>query len=181
MGLLTSLGLRRTGDFDPPTALDDILDSPLQFLLTHIYTLILVLRGALPRPPRPQGTLPVRIVCLSDTHDQTVRVPPGDLLIHAGDLTNAGRAVDIQRQLDWLAAQPHLHKVLICGNHDSWFDPAARRPDDTASGATLDFKGMHYLEHSSVALRFGGNGEKGRTLRVYGAPDIPRCGGDDFA
>ncbi len=127
---------------------------------------------------------PVRVVCLSDTHDQTVAVPAGDVLIHAGDLTNAGTAADIQRQLDWLASLPHTHKVVVCGNHDSWFDPASRRAED-GDAAPPDFRGMHYLEHSSVALRFGDDDgdekDGGRTLKIYGAPDIPQCGGSDFA
>lgn len=31
-----------------------------------------------------------RFVCISDTHNCTVKLPPGDVLIHAGDLTNQG-------------------------------------------------------------------------------------------
>jgi hypothetical protein len=31
-----------------------------------------------------------RIVCISDTHNSTVKLPKGDVLIHAGDLTNQG-------------------------------------------------------------------------------------------
>lgn len=41
----------------------------------------------------------VTVVCLSDTHDlQTqyrIRVPDGDILIHAGDLTNVRRFAGI--------------------------------------------------------------------------------------
>lgn len=31
-----------------------------------------------------------RIVCISDTHNCTVKLPAGHVLIHAGDLTNQG-------------------------------------------------------------------------------------------
>lgn len=31
-----------------------------------------------------------RFVCISDTHNCTVKLPHGDVLIHAGDLTNQG-------------------------------------------------------------------------------------------
>lgn len=31
-----------------------------------------------------------RIVCISDTHNCTVKLPKGDILIHAGDITNQG-------------------------------------------------------------------------------------------
>lgn len=119
----------------------------------------------------------MRIVCISDAHDLTVPLPPGDLLVHAGDLTGDGDAEDIQAQLDWLDAQPHRHQVAVAGNHDSWFDPAARKAADHDAGAGLDFKSVRYLERSAVALEFDG----GRTLNVYGAPDLPQCGGSSFA
>lgn len=36
-----------------------------------------------------------RIVCISDTHNCTVKLPPGDILIHAGDLTNKGSKSEV--------------------------------------------------------------------------------------
>ncbi|KAI8158627.1 putative rhamnogalacturonate lyase C [Colletotrichum sp. SAR 10_70] len=174
MTLLTALGLRRKNDWEPPTLLDSLLISPLHLLVTIIYSILLFLRGRPFRPPRDKPA--IRVVCLSDTHDQiNVRVPPGDLLIHAGDLTNAGTADDIQAQLDWLASFPHQHKILVCGNHDSFFDLSARRPEDR--GKTLDFKGIRYLVHDAVTLEFKG----GRRLKIYGSPDIPACGGPEMA
>ncbi|KZL70243.1 calcineurin-like phosphoesterase [Colletotrichum tofieldiae] len=174
MTLLTALGLRRKNDWEPPTLLDSLLISPLHFIVTVIYSITLFLRGRPFIPPRDKPA--IRIVCISDTHDHTnVAIPDGDLLIHAGDLTNAGTAADIQAQLDWLASQPHQHKVLVCGNHDSYFDPSARLPGDR--GKTLDFKGIRYLVRDAVTLEFKG----GRHLKIYGAPDIPACGGSEMA
>ena len=43
----------------------------------------------------------------------------------------------------------------------------------------IDWKGVHYLQHSSITLSFPHHG--GRQLSFYGAPQIPRCGGDEFA
>lgn len=174
MTLLTALGLRRKNDWEPLTLIDAILLSPLNLLVSIIYSIILFLRGRPFTPPRDKPA--IRIVCLSDTHDRTdVDIPPGDLLIHAGDLTNAGTVADIQAQLDWLAAQPHQHKILVCGNHDSFFDPSARLPEDR--GKSLDFKGIRYLIRDAVTLEFKG----GRHLKIYGAPDIPTCGGSEMA
>ena len=31
-----------------------------------------------------------RFVCISDTHNRNIALPKGDVLIHAGDLTNHG-------------------------------------------------------------------------------------------
>lgn len=40
---------------------------------------------------RPNGhTRRTRIVCVGDTHNRAVKLPEGDVLIHAGDLTNQG-------------------------------------------------------------------------------------------
>jgi predicted phosphohydrolase len=117
------------------------------------------------------------VVCISDTHDHIVSVPDGDLLIHAGDMTNSGTVDDIQKQLDWLDGLPHRHKVVICGNHDSWFDPASRTLEDKQSGRKPNLKSIHYLQDSSVTLDFEG----GRKLNIYGAGDLPVCGGSSNA
>jgi predicted MPP superfamily phosphohydrolase len=176
MGILAFLGLRRSSMWERPTALDVFLTSPLQWFVFRVFQLFLVLRGRPFQPPRDKPL--IRVVCLSDTHERQLGpVPDGDLLIHAGDLTDDGRVDSIQKQLDWLAALPHTHKVFIAGNHDSWFDPASRAKEDKESGATLDFKGMHYLENSAVALEF----KEGRRLNVYGSPAVPQCGGSSFS
>lgn len=39
---------------------------------------------------KSRTTRRTRIVCISDTHNCTVKLPPGDVLIHAGDITNQG-------------------------------------------------------------------------------------------
>lgn len=176
MGLRQQLGLRRTNQWERP-ALFDIATFPLHFLVTLVYHLVLLLRGRPFRPPK--GKRPIIVVCLSDTHDQIVSsVPDGDLLIHAGDLTTKGTAADIQKQIDWLDSLPHRHKIVIAGNHDSWFDVRSRQPEDKEHGAPrLDFKNLQYLQNNTVTLEF----HEGRKLNVYGAADLPACGGDGNA
>jgi hypothetical protein len=175
MGILTYLHLRRPNKWERPTILDSLIASPLAYLTTLLYHFFVFLRGRPFRPPPNKAR--IRIVTLSDTHDKTVSIPPGDLLVHAGDLTNDGTVDDIQKQLDWLSSQPHEHKVLVCGNHDSWFDPRARREVDVKSGRKLDFHGIQWLQNSSTELEF----RNGRRLNVYGAADIPECGPKEFA
>ncbi|XP_067946431.1 metallophosphoesterase MPPED2-like [Watersipora subatra] len=65
----------------------------------------------------------VRIVCISDTHSRTNRldVPAGDVLIHAGDFTFHGGMGEVQAFANFLATQPHKHKVVIAGNHELSF------------------------------------------------------------
>ncbi|TVY48820.1 putative rhamnogalacturonate lyase C [Lachnellula occidentalis] len=164
---------RRRSVFDPPTALDIILESPLRALINLIYHFLLLFRGAPFKPHRNKPT--IRVVCISDTHTNTLPVPNGDLLIHAGDLTNAGTVEQIQAQLDWLASLPHREKIVIAGNHDSYFDPKSRKAEDKRK--KLNFRSIHYLENKAITLKFKG----GRKLNFYGSPDIPQCGGSDFA
>jgi hypothetical protein len=107
-------------------------------------------------------------------------VPDGDLLIHAGDLTQAGTPQELQKQLDWLISLPHTHKVVIAGNHDTYLDPRSRKtlPASDVNNATLDWGNLHYLQHSTTTLTFPSH--RNRKVRVYGAPQIPACGGEEF-
>lgn len=164
---------RRKQIWDPPTLLDLILDSPLRALISFVYAILLSLRGPPFKPPRNKPK--VRVICISDTHTNTPHIPSGDVLIHAGDLTNAGTVEEIQAQINWLNSLPHREKIIIAGNHDSYFDPKSRKTED--KGKKLNFKGLHYLHNQSVTLKFKG----GRKLNFYGSPDIPQCGGSDFA
>ena len=129
-----------------------------------------------PTPTSTPQTRKTRIVCISDTHNQTPKLPKGDVLIHAGDLTNAGTAADIQKQLDWLRDQPHPVKIVVAGNHDSWFDKRSRGEDDLKRGTKLDLEGIDYLEGKKVIKEI-----KGRSISIFGAPDIPECGPKEFA
>lgn len=153
---------------------DYFISSPLTALLYPLHQCLLRLRGP-PRLPPPDAR-PIRVVCISDTHSlECADIPDGDLLIHAGDLTNDGSVRDIQAAVDWLRALPHPHKVVVCGNHDSYFDVRSRLPEDrdassftavsssTASLRSLDeldsptridWGDIHYLQHSSVTLSF---------------------------
>jgi len=162
--------------FDPPSLLEVILTSPPKFLLRTVHTILNTLRVA----PKP-GKQPIRVVCISDIHSKTKRIPHGDLLIVAGDLTDNGTPRDIQQQIDWLNELPHRYKVAIAGNHDYWLDPRSREhlvAADLAPGY-VDWKDIFYLQHSSVTLNFAAHGD--RKLKIYGAPQIPQCGPPHFA
>ncbi|PNS15733.1 hypothetical protein CAC42_4185 [Sphaceloma murrayae] len=162
--------------FEPQPLPSIILRSPLKFLARTCHYLITSAR-ANPKPGNP----PISIVCISDTHSKTKNIPHGDVLIHAGDLTNAGTPKDIQAQIDWLSSLPHRHKICIAGNHDTWLDPRSRMhlPDADLSPGKLDWRDVTYLQHSSISLYFPSHA--GRRLKVYGAPQIPACGGSEFA
>ncbi|VDM38398.1 unnamed protein product [Toxocara canis] len=68
----------------------------------------------------------VRFVCIADTHEKLGkimgRIPPGDVLIHAGDLTNFGDRHELIKFNDLIGCLPHKYKVVIAGNHDLGFE-----------------------------------------------------------
>ncbi len=66
----------------------------------------------------------INIVAISDTHSKhrALDVPPGEILVHAGDLTNMGSLEDVAEFNEWLGSLPHPHKIVIAGNHDFCFE-----------------------------------------------------------
>lgn len=65
----------------------------------------------------------MRIVALADTHGRhrQVRVPDGDILIFAGDITWNGSRKSLMDFADWANKLPHKYKIAIAGNHDFCF------------------------------------------------------------
>ena len=55
------------------------------------------------------------MVCISDTHDCTdnLKLPDGDILVHAGDFSDVGLEDDIHRFTEFLTQQHHKHKVTV--------------------------------------------------------------------
>ena len=64
-------------------------------------------------------TVKVRIVCISDTHNATpgegYTLPKGDILIHAGDLTNQGSYSELAKAVGWLEAADFAVKIVVAG------------------------------------------------------------------
>lgn len=91
----------------------------------------------------------MKLVLLSDTHGKhhKVKVPDGDVLVHAGDCLSDG--YDFRELKDfakWFHAQPHRHKILIAGNRDWLFEKQPHLAKEI-------FAGVHYLCDSGVLLK----------------------------
>lgn len=54
-----------------------------------------------------------RFVCISDTHSRTFPVPPGDVLLHSGDLTETGTCEEFKITIEWLYSLPHPIKMSV--------------------------------------------------------------------
>ncbi len=48
----------------------------------------------------------------------------GDLIIHAGDISNVGKEAGVIAFLDWFQNLNFKHKIFIAGNHDFYFERA---------------------------------------------------------
>jgi predicted phosphohydrolase len=99
----------------------------------------------------------MRIVCLSDTHNRQVKVPEGDVLVHAGDFSMMGRHGEIAEFNRWLGSLPHKHKIVVAGNHDWMFERDPRQARALLTHAV-------YLQDSEAAVE---------GLRIWGSPWQP--------
>lgn len=145
--------------------------------------------------PATQGTATsVKVVCISDTHNQRPELPPGDILIHAGDLTENGSFDELQAGLRWLSSQPHKYKIFVAGNHDVLLDESflakfpERRYGQSETKDDLDWGSVVYLQDSSTTLNFAGQQDndqqyseaKLRRVTIYGSPSTPQYGHSAF-
>jgi len=107
----------------------------------------------------------MRIVCLSDTHNQhrSLDVPPGDILIHAGDSTFQGTLSEVSGFLMWMDSLPHPHKILIAGNHDWLFEQGP----DLARMLLSEHPKLIYLQDSGCEVA---------GLKIWGSPWQPEFG-----
>ncbi|KAF2708950.1 Metallo-dependent phosphatase [Pleomassaria siparia CBS 279.74] len=127
-----------------------------------------------------------RIVCISDTHNQTPKLPKGDVLIHAGDLTNQGSYSELKKTVDWLNKTSFEAIIAIAGNHDitldedfyakhgaSWRWP---QPQDPTRCRKLleDSPRITYLENQAATVHL--RSEKGphTCFTVFGSPCTPK-------
>ncbi|KAI1377128.1 Metallo-dependent phosphatase [Hypoxylon crocopeplum] len=135
--------------------------------------------------PRTRRT---RFVCISDTHNCTVKLPNGDVLIHCGDLTNQGSFNELSKQVAWLERANFECKLVIAGNHDLTLDTeffeqygnyfhnnTPQNPID-CQNLLAQSKSLIYLQHSSKTVELTSPSGPRTTFSVFGSPYIPSCG-----
>jgi predicted phosphodiesterase len=61
-----------------------------------------------------------RFVCVSDTHNASpggaFKLPKGDVLIHAGDMTNQGSFPELQKTIKWIEEADFEAKIIVAGS-----------------------------------------------------------------
>lgn len=109
----------------------------------------------------------MKITFISDTHNKHNHLTSkgmgnilgsGDVLVHAGDITNMGKEHEIQNFLNWFAITDFKHKIFIAGNHDFGFEHGFK--------IDQEFKdmGVIYLQDSEVTID---------GVKFYGSPWQP--------
>lgn len=131
-----------------PSMLQRFLSSPLQALAQILYRL-----RSIKSRHQPQ---PIRVVCISDTHNLQPKIPDGDVLIHAGNLTQAGNLEELEETIKWLNSLPHTHKLVVGGEHDYLLQFRNRYP--------IDWGNIIYLQDEHRKTDF----PNGRSLHFYG-------------
>ncbi|KAK4892242.1 hypothetical protein LTR27_009251 [Elasticomyces elasticus] len=118
----------------------------------------------------------VRIVCISDTHNHApgegYTLPKGDILIHAGDLTNQGSLAEIKKTVEWIEKTEFAVKVVVAGWHVQPDEPEVCRDLLTQNTNFI------YLQHSCAVVDVP---NKHVSLRIFGSPYSPDRGRQNWA
>ena len=96
-----------------------------------------------------------------DTDDLTDMLPGGPILVHAGDVSGRGTEREIIQFLDWFSSLPYMHKILIAGNHDFFFEIA--KPEEIKE-LLAKYPGITYLNDSGVTIE---------GIKFWGSPITP--------
>lgn len=105
----------------------------------------------------------MKIICISDTHNQHSRIdiPEGDIIIHAGDFTEAGTRAETFNFLNWFSSLPHPYKILVSGNHDFYLEKFLTQKEEFIPN------NIHYLHDSGITIE---------NINFWGAPYTPGNG-----
>ncbi|KAF2432469.1 Metallo-dependent phosphatase, partial [Tothia fuscella] len=103
----------------------------------------------------------ISLVCISDTHNKKCLILDGDILLHAGDLTQYGFYDEIQVQL--------LDEDFVNRHPDRELDKIGKSRSD------IDWGDIIYLENTSVEVKC-----HCCVLKIYGSPMTPKCGSFAF-
>lgn len=111
----------------------------------------------------------MKIIAISDTHGKhaDLKLPEGDVLIHAGDFSKKGTLQEVANFAIWMGKQKFKRKILISGNHELGLDPNFSTNGNIRPILLNLFKenNIEYLENSRTMIG---------DLVVYGSPIVPK-------
>jgi Calcineurin-like phosphoesterase len=129
-----------------------------------------------------------RFVCISDTHNSLPKLPLGDVLVHAGDLTNQGSFSELQKTVAWLEKAPFECKLVIAGNHDITLHPSfyeeygsrfhnqELQDIDRCINLLKQSSSITYLNHEAKTIHLTKQEGPQTTFKVFGSPYSPSRG-----
>ncbi len=109
----------------------------------------------------------ISITCISDLHGFHPKLPGGDLLIVAGDLTARDTFDEYMKFISWLKDVPYSCKIVVAGNHDGLIEKGVV----TICKATME-QNIHYLCDSGMEFK---------GLKIWGSPFTLRFPGQNKA
>jgi len=108
----------------------------------------------------------MKITFISDTHSMlqnkeyrerlTSRLGGGPIIVHSGDMSSRGTALEILTFLEWYSSLPYDHKILVAGNHDYLFEKDPAAADDMLK-AYPDITYLNDSEATVMGVRFWGS------------------------
>ena len=111
----------------------------------------------------------MKVGIISDTHGyhNELRLPPVDILFHAGDFTSSDH-IELNKKetlefLNWFSNQDAKYKIFIAGNHEFYLEELSKRKE-IFSFMKENYPGLIYLENSSVKIE---------GFNIYGSPYCP--------
>lgn len=121
----------------------------------------------------------IKILCLSDTHGLHDRIQPNwlphaDILIHAGDISNVGKAGEIDHFCNWFAGlKGYSSKIFIAGNHDFGFEEKSRSYKEVQTILKTYEKEIDYLQDEGMIFIKNGGKEDEESINIWGSPWQP--------
>ncbi|KAG0646940.1 putative rhamnogalacturonate lyase C [Hyphodiscus hymeniophilus] len=148
-----------------------------------------------------------RFVCILDTHNASpggaFQLPKGDVLIHAGDMTNQGSFKELQKTVNWIEESDFECKIVIAGtfnldvvdqnlknagNHDITLDTDFyaqfglyfhnQEPQDSKKCQEL-LERSHsilWLKHESGTIKLASPTGPRTSFKLFGSPFSPAKG-----
>src|SRR5438067_4285791 len=103
----------------------------------------------------------LKFIAISDTHcrHRSLKLPKGDVLLHAGDISYRGNQLEIKDFLDWFGKLSYPYKIFIAGNHDFFFEKEKEEIIKTYLPESV-----HYLKDEAVVVE---------GIKVWGSPYTP--------
>ncbi|KAI4712894.1 hypothetical protein J4E89_001872 [Alternaria sp. Ai002NY15] len=135
---------------------------------------------------------PVRFLILSDTHGAELpeNLPPCDVFLHCGDLTEDGTPESISKALRTLGKVEAKLKLVIAGNHEIsldksyWLSQGGTETDAERAEALVSSDASSEASRNGITfLKEGTHTFKlacGATFKVYASPYTPLYGASAF-